>query len=417
METPSAQPPAATSFLVKRRALVILCLLQSLVIAVLTIWPPLNFPPPASPRSAVYSFTNREPFFVGNPGPWGELEFARIDIEPPDAFLPPPDREFEPTRWFFEGQSQAQVQALFDRCTLSEPQRVALANPAVWMEETNGVTLTPGADVILGLAPEARVEIYRVLARSMRNEFHYWPYTYRDGGAAEWFRRSGLSAATVGWLKQLVYRRGPALCFSDLPELHARIGDAAERRRLLKTLFRDSALLMKVRVRPDTDVEQLMSYWGRGGLAKDFRPLLESLTKVEGSIGLDVAHLIPPFARERLNAYPVPAAPGQRMPDCYWTAMNFFHDPPEDRYYDAAVWQKELADQYAPVESPGYGDLVFLLLPDGTPIHAAVYIADNVVFTKNGGHVRQPWVLTKLEDMLAHYANEQEVRPVWFRRK
>lgn len=417
MEDPSAQPPAATSFLVRRRALVILCLLQSLVIAVLTIWPSPNYPSSASPRRAGYSFTNREPFFVGNPGPWGELEFARVNIEPPDAFLPPPDREFEPTRWFFEGQSQAQVQARFDRCKLSEPQRLALANPAVWMGETNGVTLTPGADVILGLAPEARAEIYRELARCARNEFQYWPYTYRDSNVEEWFSHSGLSVATVNSLKKLVYRRGAAWCFSDLPELHARIANLAERRRLLKTLFRDSALLMKVRMRPQTDVEQLMQYWRRGGLAKDFRPLLESLTKVEGSIALDVAHLVPPFARERLNTYPSPAAPGKALPDCFWTAFNFFRDPPDDRYYDPKIWQGELEESYAIADAPTYGDLVFLLKPDGTPLHAAVYIADNVVFTKNGGHYRQPWVLTKLDDMRAHYEEEQGIRVVYFRRR
>ena len=416
--SPSATGSRETSFLTQRRALVLLCLLQFVVIAVLSFWQIPN-PPHAKPsHRTAYSLTNREPFFLGNPGPWGELEFARINIEPPDEFLPPTDRQLEPTRWFFEGQDAAQVKALLGGCELSPAQRTALANPAAWQVESDGVTLTPGADVILELAPQARLEIYRVLARSGRNEFHHWPYTYRSSGLLDWFGRSGLSATTLQWLNQLVYQRGDALCFSDLPEVHARITDNAERHRLIKTLFRSSALLMKLRIRPDTDNSTLLGYWGRGGRAKDFRPLLDSLTQVEGSIALDIAHLLPPFARKRLNTFPSPpASPDQPTADCFWTSMNFFNDPPDDRYHDEKVWSRELEEKYAIAELPAFGDLVFLLQPDGTPVHAAVYIADNVLFTKNGGHLRQPWLLMKLEDMLARYPVEQGVRVVCFRLK
>lgn len=402
-------------FLTDWRILATLLVLQFAVIVVLTFWP--NSPSRPLPRAG-YSSRVWEPYFAGHPGPWGELEYVRINIEPPEAFLPSGDYRFEPTRWFFEGLDPGAVKSILDRSDLTPAQRATLVDSTAWLVESNGITLTPGADLILELSASARAGIYRVLARSPRNEFQHWPYSYRVNGFQDWFSQSGLSPATMQLVSRLVYQRGGALCFSDLPELGAKIEAGPERRRLLKALFRKSGLLMKLRVRPDTDTEKLVDYWGSGGRAKDFRPLLESLTHVEGSISIDVAHLLPPFARKRVNTYPAPPAnPNQEGADCYWTAMNFFNDPPDDRYFDETYWNAELEANYAIIEQPGFGDLVFLLLPDGKPIHAAVYIADEVVFTKNGIQLRQPWLLMKMEDMLAAYPEDQQLRVVYFRLK
>jgi hypothetical protein len=259
--------------------------------------------------------------------------------------------------------------------------------------------------------------IYSQLARTKRNDFHAAPFVYRRGGFDDWFGHSGLSATTLELVKQVVYQRGAALCVSDLPELSVRITDRAERRRLIKTLSRSSALLMKLRVRPDSDPEALTGYWAQGWHVKDIGPLLESLTRVTNSVTIDVLHLLPPFARKRVNSYPTPLAPGQRAPDCYWTAFNFFNDPPEDRYFDDNLWRRELQEDYQVVEQPTFGDLVFLTRPDGVPIHCAVFVADDVVFTKNGANLRQPWKLMKLEDMLARYPEDFPLRVAFFHAK
>ena len=37
-------------------------------------------------------------------------------------------------------------------------------------------------------------------------------------------------------------------------------------------------------------------------------------------------------------------------------------------------------------------------------VHAANYVADDVVFTKNGGFATQPWMLMHLDDMIDAYA-------------
>jgi hypothetical protein len=50
-------------------------------------------------------------------------------------------------------------------------------------------------------------------------------------------------------------------------------------------------------------------------------------------------------------------------------------------------------------------------------LHMCVYIADGVVFTKNGADFKSPWVLMKLSDMLALYPTQQAVRLVTYRPK
>ena len=39
-----------------------------------------------------------------------------------------------------------------------------------------------------------------------------------------------------------------------------------------------------------------------------------------------------------------------------------------------------------------------------TAIHAAAYVADDMVFTKNGESCTQPWILMHMQDMIDTYA-------------
>jgi hypothetical protein len=395
-----------------------LCLAQFVLLAVLVLlW---RQPPPAPPAGGPLkpeSSAQREPYFAGQPGPWGELEYARINIELTDEFALAEENNFPQTRWFFAGQTRETALGLCASSGLSAAQCETLASPALWTAAPDGVVLAPPGELVLNLSPEVRARLYAELAHNPQNNLHAWPFVYRSGGFAEWFGNSGLSAQSLGLIQQVIYHRGTALCVSDLPELCARIPDRAERLRLIKTLSRTASLLMKVRLRPDTDVAALTAYWGRGWHMKDIEPLLASLTKVPGGITLDVAHLLPPFARKRLNSYPTPLEPGQRAPDCYWTAWNFFRDPPDDRYFDDTIWRQELQENCQLVELPTFGDLVFLTRPDGVPIHCAVFIADDVVFTKNGANLRQPWKLMKMEDLLARYPEDFPLRVAVFRPK
>ena len=70
---------------------------------------------------------------------------------------------------------------------------------------------------------------------------------------------------------------------------------------------------------------------------------------------------------------------------------------------------------------PRYGDLVFLSKPNGEIIHSSVYIADNVVYTKNGGHYLSPWMLMKIPEMVDAFSAmcppDQQLKVTYYRNK
>ena len=66
-------------------------------------------------------------------------------------------------------------------------------------------------------------------------------------------------------------------------------------------------MLVQLRVKPQTDVEALATYWGQGRRSKDVRPLLQSLVRVPGGATIDIVHLLPPLPRALLYTYPLPS--------------------------------------------------------------------------------------------------------------
>jgi hypothetical protein len=49
------------------------------------------------------------------------------------------------------------------------------------------------------------------------------------------------------------------------------------------------------------------------------------------------------------------------------------------------------------------GDLLLLSARNEAVVHAAVYVADDLVFTKNGESYTQPWILMRMADMIDTY--------------
>jgi cell wall-associated NlpC family hydrolase len=78
-------------------------------------------------------------------------------------------------------------------------------------------------------------------------------------------------------------------------------------------------------------------------------------------------------------------------------------------------------DYYTIVKPAQLGDLVLLSTRNDAVVHAAVYVADDLVFTKNGESYTQPWILMRMEDMLdtynVRYPSSGPVTRVCFRLK
>lgn len=356
----------------------------------------------------------------GNPGPWGELEYIPILLETPDEFLSIPPANADLPAWTFRNYSVSSLAELFNAADVSPQEREWLLDQRNWRPVTNGFALSPPPEMLLGINRATRERIYTALAECGGNPLQEMPLSFQRDGLNDWFYKSGLSVTTIALTKSLLYRRGDAWCLSDWPVLLRHTESPAERRRLLKTTSRQASLMPRLRVTPATDVGQLTQYWGRGGRLKDIRPLLQSLALVSDGVTMDIVHLLPRVIRSRIYTYPHPSPPdGSPLPNAFWTSMNFFaNERPDDRFQDIGHMRRGLAEDFYPVEEDYLlGDVLLLTRPDGTPLHAAVFVADDVVLTKHGIHLGQPWIFAKMNALVASYPSTVPLKLRGYRRK
>ncbi len=393
---PSAN--AGTLFQFSRRALYFfaaLLLLPWLVVAALLLYPRTKAPETQSPYD--------EYVHQARPGPWGELQYSRLLIEPPDEFTLEDPSLFAPPEWVFKDYTPDRLAELWHTANLDAAQIAALR--AATVEQSTPATaliVRPSTDLVLALATEARAAIYAVLSAFPENPAQNEPFRFRADTADEWFENSGVPPATLALVRRLLYRRGSSLLFSDYAVVMPQIASHSERIRLIKTLARKSTLLVKLRVRPTSDLDTLAEYWGRGPRRKGMRALLESIANRPEGITIDVAHLLPKFARSVLFTYPPPPADANH--DCHWTSLNFFNDAPDERFADTNVVRQTLQTDYIPVVGrPMLGDIFVFARADDVVIHSCVFVADDIVFTKNGASETMPFILMNLSDVIAFY--------------
>jgi hypothetical protein len=353
-------------------------------------------------------------------GPWGTLELVPIEIERPDAFINASLGGDPTPRWLFSGATPEQVEVLFQQPDLTPTQQAVLLDKSRWLPGTNGVVVRPRRDLIHELSPAARGRLYSVLGTNTENAPQCWPITRRKAGVEEWLGRSGMSEGASQMVRGLLYEQGTMVAFADTDTVISKLPNSRDRFRLLKTMSRQPTVLAKLRIREGQDVAPLVTYWGRGGRAKDVQPLLESLTRVQGGALLDIAHLMPPLPRMKIYTYPFPSDdPLVSRRDCVWTALNFFAEEPDDRLLDRMVADHVIHKDYYPVQDePQFGDIAcFFTHGEGRPIHAAVYLAADLLFTKNGATFHAPWILMRLDDVMAAYTTAEPPRVQLYRHK
>ena len=349
-------------------------------------------------------------------GPWGELEYTPIKIEPPEDAV----HRFEATRtdvWHFRDCTREQLAQLLTDAHVGDAHRDALLAAASPEPEFNGLAVRPDPETLAALTPDARAAIYLTLSLDHRNA-QSEPFRHAADGP-DWFADTALPPETIALVRKFLYRRGNLECFADISAVLPAIPEPEDRAKLFRTLASQSALIVRVRVRPDSDVDQLVKYWGRGHLERDVAPLLESLARLPGGT-IDVAELLPSFARSRLNTYPPPVnldGSVQGIFDCHWTCLNFWNTVPDTSFTDAAIAGRQFQTAYHKVDKPEQlGDVIMLTRPDGRGIHSAVFIGGDVVFTKNGAAITAPWMLARLSDVISYYEPLGAIQMLTYRR-
>jgi hypothetical protein len=338
-------------------------------------------------------------------GEWGQVEYFSAMLEAPDAVLEATMPSSFQVRWVFEGKSPEWVDQFIRERELPMMLEKRFLDRSAWHVGDSEVTIMPSTEMVRQLPSKARAAVYSKLAESDRNPDNVEPEVVYGASVGEWLREDGLREEVISFIRDCAYMRGGLTVFSDKLAVYSICNSDEERLKVRRAMSRNPTLVAKLILAsgsPDT----LARYWGRGFRLKDTLPFLRSMAKTRGADKIDIIHLLPAAMRKVLYTFPSPVASRSGyLPDCHWTALNFFNSEPLERLADpvqATAYVQEHFERVAPPYQ--LGDVLFLANPEtGAAYHSCSYIFDDVVMSKNGRSPIQPWVLMKLEQIRALY--------------
>ena len=374
---------------------------------------PLQAAAPAKPAGQP-----EEPWSAAKPGPWGQLETTPIYIEAPDYLMANVQKPNSIPQWCFPGANEASLRQLFARAGLPDAMQKRLFDPRRTLTQGEVITLFPTVPDLEAMTPEMRGVVYPELAKTPLNEFHHDPI-FIIGGIDEWLRDTGLPAEIQALIRKMTYRRGRALVFSDLRTLLTHAKNEDEVQQICKSATRTRTLMAYLKIPADGVKKDIIDYWTGGYPDNDSLPLLHSLTERPYGSTLDITHLLPPLGRRRLYTYPTAElATFGRMPDCHWTSLNFFSLARQEYFLDTRLASQRVIERYFTIPPPyRFGDVLFFNNPAGETIHSCVFIADDIVFTKNGENSLAPWILMRLGDVQDIYLLTSQFNMQGYREK
>jgi hypothetical protein len=353
------------------------------------------------------------------PGPWGELKYYYIYLEAPVHFTAKFPMPNSVTKWCFEGLTEPDLRAIFTRAGLPHALQQYLLDPKRTVVENGVLTVFPPLPDLEAMSAGQRQVIYEELAKSDLNEYHKNPVLITGNSVTEWLQGTKLSPELLEVIPKFTYRRGNILAFSDLSAVLNYAKSDKEAQDFFKTVTRTRTMILRLSVDANTDIRQLAAYWTGRNRYKDIEPILQSAKETESVALIDIIHLLPSMARRYLYTYPpMELAIMGRMPDCHWTSLNFFNHYARQYFLDTRLAADHVLNSYDRVATPyEFGDVLMFLDAHGQAIHSCVYIADDIVFTKNGENLVSPWLLMKLDDVKSIYFPVNEGSVQGFRMK
>jgi len=356
-------------------------------------------------------------------GPWGDLQSWDVRLEQPMEYVGFEKASNEGPFWNFGAVSPEAIGSVLREVGYGDSQVSTLLSSAK-RQLDGSVVLKPSPELVTALDPVNRSKLYLQLAANPANRFQVNPYHIIAGNVGRLFdEKFASNHEAMALMKRLLYQRNGFTYFSDPESVLKLLKTREERLKFLQSLTSQDVVMLRLLVRPDTDIDKPLNYWclGMPGvLLKDLRSLLEAQRRLPDGGSVSVLYLLPPLARERLFTSPLPPEAGasSKLPDCHWTALNFFRAEPDPRLSDNAYASDFIMRNYYEVAKPGVcGDLVLLLDQQNRVVHSSVYIAADIIFTKNGINYAQPWVLMHERDMVGSFSSLEPVKVAYFRRK
>jgi len=352
------------------------------------------------------------------PGPWGEIKAQPILIEAPASLLSVNFRLGD-GRWYFRANTPDEVAAFLRSAGLTSDQIARLTPGLQRAEGRDGLLVTtPPEDLVRSLSMDTRSALYDRLAAVPENFAQAEPFRTTDLHLEGWLDANKLPPELIAEVKSLMWRRGSGLFFSDYNLVADKVTSPALKLALLRQLTHKSSLILTLQVPEGDEIDDLIRYYSVNGRDDKVEPIMRALSEAGGG-PLGISNLLPAFPRVRLYRFPDPLPGKDISQDCHWATFNFFaRGLPDEKLNEAAYVGEVLGNNYTAVSgAPQFGDVVLLTLPDGSSIHSATYIADNIVFTKNGPSLAAPFIFSTVEDMLAFYPASERIRLTYYRLK
>jgi hypothetical protein len=353
------------------------------------------------------------------PGPWGDLEFRYIYLEPPENNIRSQSFDVPSPVWNFENCEEKDFRRLLvsaDLSTLQIQQVVAQGHPN---SSIHGFVVTPDDKLILGLTKNQRSKLYKILSGNIHNFFQANPFNFPADKADEWFENSNLPNSLIKQITALTYVEGKTLLFSDIHLVLSLTKSIEEKTKIIQTLSRKPTLFVKLVLPEQVELDKVVKYWGVGNRENKVYPILDAVHRSKNP-QINILMLLPTFARNHLYTFPEENSHNVENVkyDCFWSSLNFFSDIPDERFADPQVIAKVSQTDYEQISGdPQLGDLLILTNNKGEGIHSAVYITKEIVFTKNGSSNSQPWILEKLDDLLSTYIIDDKLNVHTYRKK
>jgi hypothetical protein len=374
------------------------CDLGTLVIFLVSLIPSIVFATPSPP-----------PHTTSNP--WGELRRSTIGLVAPAAAFAEVHYA-DCGKWGFENMDWTAVQKLLVDAQVGADNIAALNAPLIRTidESTNGIILEVPDSVRWSLSPQSRDIIYRVLASGMKNMTHTLPLVIPEPAMLD---HLNLNPRLRTGIEKLVFYRGSNHCLIDMDLLATQVEHPDEMRRLSRQIHSYQVLSVELTRDSVLSTPGIADYWTQheGKFHENLAKLFKNSPGLET---IDIAHLLPKFGQFLLNTFP----DGETSPlnaNCHWLALNFFRSSIESKFmpsmgenYDStAEAAEDLRLNYDIVNPPyQFGDVLALVAESGEYfelVHTSVYIAEDIVYSKNGMGPKSPFALSTFEAMMMRY--------------
>jgi hypothetical protein len=358
---------------------------------------------------------------ISAPGRWGQIESAYVYMEAASSLIEKFTVPNTRSRWVFPADLAGSLPELLRSIGLSTELITTLMSEDKLTRDSDFIYLFPPDEALLAMPPEQRSEIASVLRKVPANEYYADPVLIVSGDIDSWFLHSDLTPSQLNLIKKLSYLRGSTLAFSDIPLLISQASGEAEARKILKACTRTRTLMAKLVIDEKTDLQSVMEYWttGLNLRKKDVLPILQSLQDFGGQQKLDIVHLLPALPRKFLLTYPDTSMSKEGLlPDCHWSSLNFFNYDAQPYLLDSRLATSAVLERFSTIEAPyKFGDILFFLDSQGDAFHSCVYLADDIVYTKNGRNLLSPWILMHMDDLQKVYLYDGKGRIQAFRNK